>query len=193
LNPRFRVCVFCGARAGHRLEYALAVRELGRLLARRAIGLVYGGGRIGLMGVLADSALECGGEVIGVIPEALVAMEQAHAGLTRLHVVRDMHERKALMHESAQAFLALPGGIGTFEEFCEALTWSAIGYHSKPCGLLNVDGYFEPFLAMLDHAVAEGFLDPAVRGSVLVDEDSGRLLERLERVVAAEAPQSLEK
>jgi uncharacterized protein (TIGR00730 family) len=189
----FRVCVFCGARSGHRLEYALAARQLGGLLARRGIGLVFGGGRIGLMGVLADSALEGGGEAIGVIPEALVAMEQAHAGLTRLHVVRDMHERKALMHDSAQAFLALPGGIGTFEEFCEALTWSAIGYHSKPCGLLDVDGYFEPFLAMLDHAVTEGFLDPAVRGSIVVDRDAGRLLDRLARVVAAESPQSLEK
>src|SRR5437773_3373871 len=133
-----RVCVFCGSNRGVRAEYSDAARVMGELLARRGIGAVYGGGNVGLMGVLADSALATGGEVIGVIPESLMEWEVAHQGLTELRVVGSMHERKALMADLSDAFIALPGGFGTFEEFCEVVTWSQLGLHAKPCGLLNV-------------------------------------------------------
>jgi uncharacterized protein (TIGR00730 family) len=153
---------------------------MGATLAERGLGLVYGGGNVGLMGELADAALAAGGEVIGVIPEALVRWEVAHAGLTDLQVVASMHERKARMAELSDAFIALPGGFGTFEEFCEVLTWSQLGLHTKPCALLNVDGYYDPLLALFDHAVEERFLRPEHRALVLEDADPGRLLDRLE-------------
>jgi uncharacterized protein (TIGR00730 family) len=180
--PFHRLCVFCGARTGRNPHHALAARALGAELGKRQVGLVYGGGRIGLMGEMADAALAAGATVTGVIPDALVAMEQAHRGLADLRVVRSMHERKALMHELAHGFVALPGGIGTFEELCEAITWSSIGYHSKPVGMLDVDGYFRPLLAALDHAVAEGFLYPELRAGLLVESDPLALLDRIERV-----------
>jgi uncharacterized protein (TIGR00730 family) len=175
-----RICVFCGSSAGSRPAYAEAARELGRTLAQRGIGVVFGGGKVGLMGVLADAALAAGGEAIGVIPEALEAREIAHPGLTRLHVVRSMHERKTLMADLADAFIALPGGFGTFEEFFEAVTWTQLGIHGKPCGLLNVDGYYDALLGQLDRAVGDGFIHRHNRLLVLDSASIPALLERLE-------------
>jgi hypothetical protein len=154
------VCVYCGSSLGVRPEYADAARRVGTALGRREIGLVYGGGRTGLMGVVADSVLAAGGRVVGVIPEHLAGPELAHGGLTELHVVDGMHERKALMARLASGFLTLPGGVGTYEEFFEILTWSALGLHAKPIGVLNVAGYFDPLLGLLDRAVAERFVRP---------------------------------
>lgn len=162
-----RVCVFCGSRRGAGRIYAEAAVTLGRLLAQEGLGLVYGGASLGLMGVLADAALAAGGAVIGVMPRGLMAKEIAHDGLTELRVVGSMHERKALMVELADAFVALPGGYGTLEEFCEVVTWAQLGLHRKPCGLLNVGGYYNHLLAHFDHQVAEGFLTPLVRSLVL--------------------------
>ncbi len=159
--------------------YREAALEVGRELARRGIGLVYGGASVGLMGALADAALEAGGEAIGVIPRALVEKEIAHRGLSELCVVESMHERKALMAERADAFLALPGGFGTLEEIFEALAWRQLRIHRKPCGLLNVEGYYDGLLAMLDHAVAEGFLRSENRGLIVSDSVPGRLIELL--------------
>lgn len=152
---------------------------MGRELARRGIGLVYGGGNIGLMGVVADSALAAGGEVIGVIPEALMARELGHEGVTELKVVRSMHERKALMAELSDGFIALPGGFGTLEEFCEILTWSQLGIHPKPCGILNINGYFDQLLAFFDRSVSEGFVRSEHRALVLVGEEPGALLDEM--------------
>ncbi|HEV8262993.1 MAG TPA: TIGR00730 family Rossman fold protein, partial [Burkholderiales bacterium] len=156
-----RICVFCGSNAGARSEYAEAARELAIALVERKLGIVYGGGNVGLMGVLADAALERSGEVIGVIPQSLLDKEVGHRGVTELLVVETMHERKALMNDLSDAFIALPGGFGTFDEFFEVLTWSQLGFHGKPCALLNVAGYYDRMLAMLDHAVAERLLRPA--------------------------------
>jgi len=152
---------------------------MGRALARRGLGLVYGGGCVGLMGVLADAVLAEGGEAIGVIPEAMVAKELAHHGLTELRVVRSMHQRKALMAELADAFVALPGGLGTLEEFCEMLTWAQLGLHGKPCGLLNVEDYYAALLRLLDHAQAETFLRPEHRSMILVADQPDPLLDML--------------
>lgn len=174
-----RICVFCGSSVGSRPVYVEAARELGRTLAERGLGIVFGGGKVGLMGVLADAALAAGGEAIGVIPEALVAREIAHNGLTELRVVRSMHERKTLMADLASAFIALPGGFGTFEEFFEAVTWTQLGIHSKPCGLLNADGYYDPLLRLLDRAVSDGFIREANRSLVLDAPDVSTLLEKL--------------
>jgi len=176
-----RVCVFCGSRDGTRDQYVASARQMGQALARRGIGLVYGGGGIGLMGILADAALSAGGDVVGVIPEALMAREVAHGGLTDLRVVASMHERKALMAELSDAFVALPGGFGTLEEFCETLTWVQLGIHRKPCGLLNVEGFFDPLLSFFDHAVRERFVSPDHRSLVVVEEDPERLLDALAR------------
>jgi len=175
-----RICVFCGSSSGSRPEYRVATEELGAELARRNIGLVYGGGNVGLMGVLADAVLGAGGEVIGVIPENLMAREIGHNGLTKLHVVRSMHERKALMGDLSDAFVALPGGFGTLEEFCEIVTWSQLGLHAKPCGILNVQGYYSPLLAMFDHAVQERFLKPENRALVLARDSVAELLQALD-------------
>lgn len=175
-----RVGVFCGSSVGSRAVYAEAARALGQSLAHRGLGLVYGGGRVGLMGVLADTLLADGGSVIGVIPESLAAKEIAHAGLTELHLVATMHERKALMADLSDAFIALPGGYGTLDEFCEILTWAQLGLHRKPCALLNTDGFFDPFLRFIDHAVSEGFVWPIHRAMLLVDDTPDRLLDRLD-------------
>lgn len=153
-----RVCVFAGSSAGTRAEYRAAASELGRALAARETGLVYGGARVGLMGIVADAVLAGGGEAIGVIPSAMVAREIAHDGLTDLRVVSSMHERKAAMADLADAFIALPGGWGTWEELFEVVTWAQLGLHRKACGLLNVQGYFDPLLAFVAHAVEEGFV-----------------------------------
>jgi len=174
-----RVCVFCGANAGTRAEYGVAARGLAGVLARRGLGLVYGGGNVGLMGTLADSMLRAGGEVIGVIPQHLVAKEVAHRGVTKLHIVDTMHQRKAMMNELSDAFIALPGGYGTLEELFEILTWSQLGIHGKPSGLLNVAGYYDGLLAMLDHAVDEGFLRPPYRELVMAETDADTLVQRL--------------
>ncbi len=161
------VCVFCGSNTGRNPLYAEAAKALGSELARRKEVLVYGGAQVGLMGIVADAALAAGGEVIGVMPEALMAKEVAHRTLSDLRVVGTMHERKALMAELSDAFVALPGGMGTFEEFCEVVTWAQIGLHHKPCILYNVAGYYDPLLALIDHAVAEQFIRPEQRNLVL--------------------------
>jgi uncharacterized protein (TIGR00730 family) len=174
-----RVCVFCGSSPGARPAYLAAARELGEQLAARGLGLVYGGASVGLMGELADAVLAAGGEAIGVIPGRLLERELAHAGLTELHVVETMHERKALMAQLSDAFLVLPGGAGTLDEFFEALTWRQLGLHSKPLALLDVEGFFEPLLALADHLVAEGFLQAEFRALLLVEREAATLLERL--------------
>jgi uncharacterized protein (TIGR00730 family) len=184
-----RICVFCGSSPGARPEYAHAAREMGGALAESGIGLVYGGGRVGLMGVVADAVMQAGGEVIGVIPDALMRREVGHAGVTDLRVVGSMHERKALMADLSDGFVAMPGGYGTFEEFCEVITWSQLGIHPKPCGLLNVAGYYAPLLAMFDHAVAEGFVRPAHRAMVLEESAPAPLL----ALMRAFAPPAAEK
>jgi uncharacterized protein (TIGR00730 family) len=180
-----RLCVFCGANAGARPEYGAAARGLAAVLARQRLGLVYGGGNVGMMGTLADAMLQAGGEVIGVIPQHLVAREIAHRGVTQLRIVDTMHQRKALMNELSDAFIALPGGFGTLEEFFEILTWSQLGIHRKPSGLLNVSGYYDHLLAMLDHAVTEGFLLPANRNLVIADTDADALVQRLASLCAS--------
>jgi uncharacterized protein (TIGR00730 family) len=161
--------------------YAEAAREFGRLLASHGLGLVFGGGHIGLMGVVADAVLAAGGEVIGVIPQSLMARELGHGGLTELHVVETMHQRKALMSDLSDGFAALPGGFGTADELFEILTWAQLGIHARPVGLLNTAGFFDPLLAWLDHAVAEGFLRAAHREMIVVEERPGDLLGRLLR------------
>ncbi len=174
-----RVCVFCGSSRGSNPVFARAAEELGRELTRRGLGLVYGGGNIGLMGTMADATMAAGGHVTGVIPEALMAREVGHRGLNDLRVVKTMHERKALMAELSDGFIALPGGFGTFEEFFEVLTWSQLGLHAKPCGVLNVNGFFDPLLDLLQHAVAQGFIRPEHRELVIVETTGPRLLDRL--------------
>jgi len=173
------VCVFCGSSAGTRPAYIEAARALGTTLAAHNLGLVYGGSKVGLMGAVADATLAAGGEAIGVIPEFLEAKEIAHTGLTQLHVVRSMHERKALMADLSDAFVALPGGYGTLEELLEILTWGQLGLHSKPIALLNIEGYYDPLLALFDHAVRERFLSPALRGLALQSTDPMELIELL--------------
>jgi uncharacterized protein (TIGR00730 family) len=174
-----RVCVFCGSNPGLRADYRIAAQDLAVALAHHGFGLVYGGGNVGLMGHVADAMLEAGGQVIGVIPRALRDKEVAHQGVTELRVVDTMHQRKAMMHELSDAFIALPGGFGTLDEFFEILTWSQLGIHAKPCGLLNVAGYYDSLLAMLDHAVGEGFLWPAHRRMVIAENDANVLLQHL--------------
>jgi len=174
-----RLCVFCGSSCGAREEFSSVARALGAELVRRGLELVYGGGRVGLMGVLADAVLAAGGRVVGVIPKALATKELAHDALTGLHVVGTMHERKALMAELADGFIALPGGLGTLEEFCEVVTWSQLGIHVKPCGLLNVEGYYDSLLSLFDHAVAERFVRPEHRSIVLSSHDPSLLIDAL--------------
>ncbi len=184
-----RICVYCGSNSGSRPAYAEAARKLGTLLARRGIELVYGGGRVGLMGVIADATLAANGRVIGVIPEALVAREVAHLKLKDLRVVGSMHERKALMVDLADAFIAMPGGFGTLEEFSEVLTWAQLGLHRKPHGLLNVEGFYDSLLSFFDHAVAANFIRPAHRALVVAENDPERLLDALAQTV----PPNLDK
>lgn len=179
-----RVCVFLGSNPGRGNGYTEAARATGAELARRGLTVIYGGSNVGLMKTLADAALEAGGEVIGVIPEALVAREVAHPGLTEQRVVRSMHERKAMMAELADGFIALPGGLGTLEELCEILTWAQLGFHRKPCGLLDVDGYYGLLAAFLDRAVEQGFVHPAHRGMLLAATEPAILLDRFESYAA---------
>lgn len=184
-----RVCVFCGSSFGVRDEYATVARALGAALVERGMGLVYGGASVGIMGVIADAVLAAGGEVIGVIPQALVDKEVAHGNLADLRIVSSMHERKATMADLADGFIALPGGFGTLEELFEVLTWAQLGMHGKPCALLDVDGYFDGLLQFVDHAIAQGFIRPEHRSLILVDRSPGGLLDRL----AAYEPPSLTK
>jgi uncharacterized protein (TIGR00730 family) len=174
------VCVFCGSNEGNDARYLEAARSLGLTLAEREIDLVYGGAGVGLMAALADATLAAGGHVTGVIPTRLVERELAHARLTDLRVVASMHERKALMADLADAFIALPGGIGTLDETFEILTWAQLGLHQKPCGLLDVAGYYQPLLVFLDHAVTARFVTPEHRAMILVDDVAGRMLDRLQ-------------
>jgi uncharacterized protein (TIGR00730 family) len=171
-----RICVFCGSSFGSNPAYSRAAEHLGESFTDGNIELVYGGATVGLMGLLADAVLQGGGRVTGVIPQALVEKEIAHTGLTDLRVVSSMHERKAIMADLADAFIALPGGFGTLEEFCEVLTWSQLGLHRKNCGLLNLNGYYDGLLSLFDHAVAEGFLKAANRKLVQSDSDPDRLI-----------------
>jgi hypothetical protein len=173
------VCVFCGSSSGNRALYARAARATGAAVVERGLRLVFGGSAIGLMGVLADEVLDRGGDVVGVIPRSLERKEIAHRAVTRLHVVASMHARKAKMNALADAFVALPGGLGTLEELSEVLTWGYLGIHRKPTGLLDVGGYWRPLIRFLDHAVQEGFLRPEHRRLVIVDRNPGRLLDRL--------------
>ena len=183
-----RLCVFCGSSAGNDPVYARLAAQLGRTLAQRGVGVVYGGGRVGLMGVLADSALAEGGEVIGVIPQALMDREVGHAGLTELRVVDSMHTRKALMAELADGFVALPGGLGTLEELFEVWTWAQLGIHVKPCGLLDVDDFFAPLVAFLDHLVATGFVRSEHRAMLTVATSPEDLLARFSEYTVPAMP-----
>lgn len=185
-----RVCVFCGSSSGVRPGYRAAAEELGRTLAARGIGLVYGGARVGLMGAVADAVLGARGQVTGVIPEALVAKEVAHTGLTDLRVVRSMHERKAVMAELSDGFIAIPGGWGTLEEFFEVLTWGQLGLHQKPCGLLNVEQYFDGLLSFADRMIGEGFVRRENGTMISVSSDPVELIDLLAAYIP---PRSVEK
>lgn len=175
-----RICVFCGSNTGSDPVYAEAARELGTVFAREGIALVYGGGSVGLMGQLADAVLHAGGEAIGVIPHALWAREVGHRGLTDLRIVETMHERKAMMADLADAFIALPGGLGTFEEIFEIWTWAQLGLHAKPLGFLDVNGYYRPLMQFLDRAVRDRFVREEHRGIALIDADATTLVKRFE-------------
>ncbi len=174
-----RIAVYCGSSTGSEPHYMALASHVGKVLAERGIGLVYGGGRMGLMGAVADSALAAGGEVIGVIPKALVGAELAHNGLTTLEIVDTMHERKARFTELADGFITLPGGIGTMEELWEVLSWAQLGYHNKPVGLLNADGFYDHLLALFTHLIATGFIRPQHRDVMQVAKTVERLLEKL--------------
>jgi uncharacterized protein (TIGR00730 family) len=179
--PPFSLCVYCGSRHGARPEYTAAARALGTAIGQRGWQLVYGGGKVGLMGEVADATLAAGGRVVGVIPESLERREVGHKGLHELHVVQTMHQRKQMMAERAQAFMALPGGIGTLEELYEVWTWRQLGYHDQPIGLLNTAGYYDSLLAFMRHSVAEGFLSAEQQAVVAVDTDPTALLDTLSR------------
>ena len=181
-------CVFCGSRHGRRPEYAAAAGALGKALVKRGLGLVYGGGSVGLMGVIADSVLASGVKAVGVIPYGLQVREVGHGSLSELRVVDSMHARKHLMSELSSGFIALPGGIGTLEELFEISAWAQLGMHRKPVALLNIAGYYERLLAMLDHAVDEGFVEPRRRQQLIVDDNPDRLLERMSRYEALDVP-----
>jgi uncharacterized protein (TIGR00730 family) len=183
-----RVCVFCGASSGRLPAYAEAARAFGSALGRRGLGLVYGGGRVGLMGALAEAALAAGAESVGVIPQDLVDRELAHGGLTDLRIVGSLHERKALMAELADGFVALPGGFGTLDELLEQLTWSQLGLHAKPVGLLDVEGYWRPLIELARHATEEGFVRESDLASIAVAVEPDALLDRLEQMTREQRP-----
>ena len=180
----FSLCVYCGSRPGADPRFAQSARETGAWIGSQGWELVYGGGKVGLMGMVADATLAAGGAVYGVIPQNLMDKEVGHTGLSELHVVDTMHTRKTMMFERAQAFVALPGGIGTFEELFEIWTWHQLGVHRKPFGLLNVGGYYDPLITMLDGMVAQGFLSPQVRALLFVDTQAAPLLQRLAAAAA---------
>lgn len=177
------ICIFTGSRHGNHPEYAEAARQLGRELVERNYGLVYGGGNVGLMKVVADRVLDLGGHVIGVIPDSLVSKEVAHGGLSELRIVKSMHERKAMMAELSDGFIAMPGGIGTMEEFFEILSWAQLGIHRKPCGLLNIGGYYDRLIEFLDHAVEHDFLKPKHRSLLILANEPPDILSRFEAFI----------
>lgn len=183
-NLNGRICVFTGSRHGQLPEYTDAARQLGRQMVARGYGLVYGGGNVGLMNAIADAVLELNGHVTGVIPNSLVSKEVAHLGLSDLRIVDSMHERKALMAQLSDGFIAMPGGIGTMEEFFEVLSWAQLGLHEKPCALLNVAGYYDPLIQFLDYAVEQDFIKPKHRALLVVENDAGRLLDRFDALIA---------
>ena len=183
-----RIAVFCGSSSGRRPEFQQAATHLGRLLAQQGIGVVYGGASVGLMGAVATAAREAGGEVIGVLPQSLMDRELAHQGLSELHIVSSMHERKATMSELADAFLALPGGIGTFEALFEVWTWGVLGYHRKPCGLLNINGFYDGLISFLDHVVEDEFLRPVYRDMLLVESSPEAMLDAVRNYVPPALP-----
>ncbi len=191
-SPLERICVFCGSSAGEDSRYLDGATRLGEELVRREIGLVYGGSRMGMMGRLADTVIGAGGAVIGIIPEPLTHREVAHHGLTELVVTDSMHERKSEMARRADGFIAAPGGLGTLEEFLEVATWAQLGMHSKPCGLLNLHGFYDPLIAMLDHQSHEGFLQAAHRQMILVESDPSRLLDRMAAYKPPKVPRWIE-
>lgn len=178
-----RLAVYCGSSMGTNPRFAAVARALGVEMADRGIGLVYGGGRLGLMGVVADAVIEAGGETYGVIPQALIDLEVAHTGLTELHIVASMHERKAMMTDLTDAFVAIPGGIGTLDELFEAWSWNALGYHAKPFALLNVDGFWDGMIAFLDTVMTSGFMSPARRAQLLVSDGIGDVIDRLDAAI----------
>ena len=180
-----RLAVYCGSSMGTNPHFADTARALGVEMAERGIGLVYGGGKLGLMGVVADAVIDAGGEAYGVIPQALINLEVAHRGLTELHIVDTMHERKAMMTELTDAFVAIPGGIGTLDELFEAWSWNALGYHAKPFAVLNVDGFWDGMLAFLDHVTQSGFMSPARRAQLFVASDIGDAIDQLDAAIGA--------
>ena len=184
-----RLAVYCGSSPGGEAAFAEAARAIGVAMAERGIGLVYGGGRLGLMGIVADAVLEAGGEAHGVIPQALIDLEVAHRGLTELHVVTTMHERKKLMTDLTDAFVALPGGIGTYDELFEAWTWNALGYHAKPLALLNVAGFYDDLVRFLDRARSAGFMSPERRAQLIVETEIEAVLDRLSEGCGSAVPQ----
>ncbi|HEU5115329.1 MAG TPA: TIGR00730 family Rossman fold protein [Isosphaeraceae bacterium] len=188
MNSHRLLCVFCGSRPGANPEYAESARQIGRSLVSHGLGLVYGGGRVGLMGVVADSVLEAGGHVLGVIPKAMAGREIAHHGVSELVVVPNMHARKALMADRACGFLMLPGGVGTFEEFFEILTWSVLGIHRKPIGILSTAGYYQPLLSLIQHSASEGFLDVAHLARLTVSDDPDEVVRHLAACTPLPAP-----
>jgi uncharacterized protein (TIGR00730 family) len=188
-----RVCIYCGSSTGNNPIYRDVAVAMGSLLAQRRIGLVYGGGHVGLMGVIADACLAGGGEVIGVIPQSLADREIAHTGLSDLRVVDSMHTRKAMMADLSDAFIAMPGGVGTFEEFFEAVTWMQLGLHRKPCGLLNAGAFYTPLVAFIDQAVSEGFIKPIHRSMITVDDNPERLLDTLSTIKLPDVPKWIRK
>jgi uncharacterized protein (TIGR00730 family) len=187
-NPSFSLCVYCGSRSGNSPEFAELARQVGTWIGRHGGQLVYGGGRAGLMGIMADAALAADARVIGVIPKALVEKEWAHTGCTELHVVENMHERKRIMAEHADAFLALPGGIGTLEEFFEVWTWRQLGYHDKPVGLLNLDGFYDSLLTFLGSAVTDGFMNEWQMGLIRTGSDADQLMAELVQAAGTALP-----
>jgi uncharacterized protein (TIGR00730 family) len=188
-----RICVFCGSNPGARETYTLAAQQLGLALVRHNIELVYGGGRVGLMGTIASTVMQAGGSVIGIIPKGLADVEIAHQNLTELHIVKSMHERKALMAELSDAFIAMPGGYGTLEEFCEIVTWTQLGIHRKACGIYNVEGFFDGFLSFIDHAVNEAFIRPAHHTIIQRSADPDELIELVLNYTPAFTPKWLDR
>ena len=180
-----RLAVYCGSAMGTDPAFASLAKALGEEMARRGIALVYGGGRLGLMGVVADAVMNNGGEAYGVIPQALVDLEVAHTGCTELHLVANMHERKAMMTELTDAFVAIPGGVGTFDELFEAWSWNALGYHAKPFAILNVDGFWDSMITFLDHVTVSGFMSPARRAQLLVSDGIGDVIDQLAAATGA--------
>lgn len=185
--------MFCGSNMGLKPIYAESAKKLGKALVERNLELVYGGGRVGLMGVIAETVLELGGTAIGIIPESLAKKEIAYHGLNELIVVESMHKRKAMMEEFSDGFIALPGGFGTFEELCEMVTWGQLGFHRKPCGILNIDGFYDPLIQLFDESTSEGFIRSEHRETVLIEAEPEKILLQMEEYIPPVLPKWLDK